>query len=401
MAVKIFEDLDNQLLGIYLEHERVVEESHPKYELNESVFAINEPFYMKTEKEAIIRDNNQTNHKTNKNNKRNKRKANKIHIYESLLTQSQKQVIAKIFNDVKHTIKQLSTNSINDNKSCEQMAQKALSLNDFHEYSDRLLCNESNSSLMTNNFIIPANCSLMSSDVIHGLKTMHNHYIEGKLIVSQQLLVVIDPPWLSNKSVKRKRCYRTDDNQNILEMTHILNDLFNSFPKQTDIKVCIWSTHKEKDFVVNQMIPNINCKTTHVLVWHKITRRGQSCKLRGSLEYLIIASNNSFETNYRNGILVSIPSAIHSHKPPLKHLIDSLFDKNCVKSVGNEGSTPVEIVSTDSEPNSVKNHNLSNAIISRVSGLELYARYLSSGFHSIGYECLKLQNFDLYSIIQK
>ena len=169
-----------------------------------------------------------------------------------------------------------------------------------------------------------------------------------------------------------------------------------------DIIVCIWSTHKEKEFVINKMLPILNCKSTHLLVWHKITRKGQSCKLRGSLEYLIIGRKAS-ETKCLSGVLVSIPSAIHSHKPPLNQLVESLFGKNCVKIGANhKSSAPIlEIVSTDSEPNFANNQSLNNSIIKCVLGLELYARYLNSGFHSIGYECLKLQNCKLYAIRQK
>ena len=128
--MQVFEESGNELIGIYLEHQRVVYESQPKYELKETLFKINEPFYMKKEKEALIRDNTEFNHK---NNKRNKRLLNKKHIYESLLTEPQKQLINKVVNDLKHSIKQLSTNS-NDNKSSEQLAQMALSFNDFHRY---------------------------------------------------------------------------------------------------------------------------------------------------------------------------------------------------------------------------------------------------------------------------
>lgn len=398
--LRIINPSDTPLIGIYLEHERRVGECEPRYELNETLFSINEPFYMNSEKEALIRDIEESERKTNKQSKRYKRLINKNNIYDRLLSEPQKRVINEVINDMKHRLRH-SVINIGDNKSGEQMARMALTFNNFQHYSNKLSANQRACCLTIDDLIIPPNCSFMCSDVSDGLRVMINHYQQKRFRVSDHFMVVIDPPWLSNKSVKRKRCYQTDNNTAILQMTQSLNSLINLFPKQTELKVCIWSTHKEKEFVLNQMIPTLNCKCTHVLLWHKITTNGQNCKIRGGLEYLIIASNSaSLESGCEplEGVLVSIPSAIHSHKPPVVQLIRHLFagpptepSLGVHRADGLDPSVPTELDSN-------RIHGLSESINSLINGLELYARYLTVGFHSIGNECLKLQNRDLFVV---
>jgi len=387
--IEILDDLDEQLIGIYLEHNR--SQVNSNYELSETLFAINEPFYMRTEKEALISNRDSV--------KRKKRLLNKKNIYEELFTTSQKLLIKKVVDKVRHTIKQLEIN-ISDNSSAQQIADIALKQNNLNQYSDTLLCNANHMSVISGEFIIPPKSSFICSDVIHGLKVMQKHYDEGKFKVSDHFNIVLDPPWSTNKSVKRKRCYKTDDNHNILQMCQQLNLLIKSLPQQTNIRIAIWATHKEKQFVLDHILSILNLQCTHIFIWHKITRSGQSVKLRGGLEYLILASRKPSSTQCLNGILISIPSAIHSHKPPLQQLFERLDSKSCHGIVKNKLITPVvPIETTNDKQESTKSELLSHSINSNINGLELYARYLNVGFHSIGFECLKLQHCKLYNML--
>jgi N6-adenosine-specific RNA methylase IME4 len=391
---QIFNDLVNDLIGIYLEHKRNICEINSIYKLNETLFAINEPFFMQSEKEALIKDSNDF----LINYKRRKRKKNKLNIYQKLLNDSQKCLITKIIEKVFNSVKELEIKG-SDNSSAKRMAEMALKINNFNEYFETLLCNNNKIPIVLGQFLIPGNCSLMCCEVIHGLKVMQDFYRREKFEVSNNFTIIIDPPFSSNKSVKRKHCYQTDHNINILEMCKQLNLLIDLFPKKTIIRVCIWTTNREKDFVLNQMLSILGFECTHLLVWHKITRSGQSVKLRGGLEYLIIASRKTSKTKCLNGILISIPSAIHSHKPPLQELLNKLFSESCDKSVENTINTPVvEFEATSSEPDSDTSKLLSPAIYSPLNGLELYARYLNVGFHSIGFEALKLQHHSFYNL---
>jgi N6-adenosine-specific RNA methylase IME4 len=349
---------------------------------------------MRSEKEALINDSNDI----LINSKRRKRKNNKPNIYQKLLNDSQKCLITKVIEKVFNSVKELQING-SDNSSAKRIAEMALKIINFNQYFDTLLCNNNNIPIVLGQFLIPANCSLMCCEVTHGLKVMQDFYRREKFEVSNNFTIIIDPPFSSNKSVKRKHCYQTDHNINILEMCKQLNLLIDLFPKQTIIRVCIWTTNREKDFVLNQMLSILGLECTHLLVWHKITRSGQSVKPRGGLEYLIIASRKTSQTKCFNGILISIPSAIHSHKPPLQELLNQLFSQSCDKSVENTVNTPVvEFEATSSEPDSDRSQLLSPAIYSPLNSLELYARYLNVGFHSIGLEALKLQHHSFYNL---
>ena len=382
----------NIMFGVYLSHSRTLVGDN--YQLNKALFCINEPFYMKSEKESIQREILGL---------KRKRKL-KRNFYEEKLNEKQKLIISKIINQVKLNDNTLSGDNEDAKRAANVHINQAIDIQ-----TNTSFCNDNDHLLLIDGYLIPPKCSFMCSDVIHGLQLMHKYYSEGRFQIDKDFLIIIDPPWL-NKSVKRKKCYFIQNHQDILKTTQELSLFINCLPIDVLVKIAIWTTECEKSFVIDEMIPTLNSTVTHVMLWHKITKTGQSVKLRGGCEYLIIASlivksltvkslnyqklSSDDECMMKNGVLVSIPSAIHSHKPPITfefiQRIQSLNpnESEIIIMMENEGQ-----VNTDNKQFAQTEIGLiKDRINNRINGLELYARYLRHSFHSIGFECIQLQH---------
>ncbi len=313
--------------------------------------------------------------------------------------------------------------------------------------------------------------------------------------------VLLDPAWDNNKSVKRKKSYETVSLDYLRRMCRDLKELIDEVlllkreqqqqqpPKKNGVDkkevegdgdnskqkssssplppvvVAVWTTKADKDFVLSEMLPLMQATAAYELKWHKVTIAGCPVKVHGGLEYLLVAerwwtgggdmttttngtttsSPSSSPPALRSGLLVSVPSAVHSHKPtpvPVLRKLYGLLDhhphhhpylpssttllrsNSTSSSSSSSTSTSTSASSLTSPENSTGDHQRGRSastsaassasspaavveqfsyglaeseVISPLVGVELFARYLQSGFHSIGYECIKLQNEELFT----
>eukprot|EP00088_Acartia_fossae_P046029 TRINITY_DN4964_c0_g1_i9.p1 TRINITY_DN4964_c0_g1~~TRINITY_DN4964_c0_g1_i9.p1 ORF type:complete len:354 (+),score=31.03 TRINITY_DN4964_c0_g1_i9:113-1174(+) len=179
-------------------------------------------------------------------------------------------------------------------------------------------------------------------------------------------VILMDPPW-ENKHVKRAKLagsggYQMLDNMDIQKIP------VDKFLSEKGI-VVIWCSnnirHRE---AVSTWLRTWSLKQIAKLYWLKVTKHGELvCDFsshKNPHEIIIIATNKDNLTWTTSGVpdnlvVMSQPSGIHSHKPPLSDLIDKYFP----------------------------------GLERRV---ELFARYLQPNWFSLGNEACKLNHKSLY-----
>ncbi|XP_053673391.1 N(6)-adenine-specific methyltransferase METTL4 [Anopheles nili] len=184
-------------------------------------------------------------------------------------------------------------------------------------------------------------------------------------------LMVLDPPWW-NKYIRRVKTanakigYRMLANEDIKKIPleqHLHRDTF----------VVVWCTNAQThiDAITKEFFPKWGVELVGVWYWIKITKAGQPvCKFNEPKQkqpyeriYIGLPAASAMANTFpRELFLYSVPSTLHSHKPPLQDFFTSKFipkSANC---------------------------------------LELFARSLYSGCTSYGMEVLKLQNKRLYEL---
>ncbi|XP_055944921.1 N(6)-adenine-specific methyltransferase METTL4-like isoform X2 [Argiope bruennichi] len=183
-------------------------------------------------------------------------------------------------------------------------------------------------------------------------------------------LIVLDPPW-ENKSVRRNKRYETLCCESLMSLP--IEDL--SHPGSL---IVMWMTNniRQLNYIKEVLFPK--WKVYNPVTWHwvKITEGGHlvhpiDWHHKKPYENLMLGrvseSESSNSTNIKgieqNKIILSIPSSIHSHKPPLVEILKPYIpeDAKC---------------------------------------LELFARYLLPNWTSLGNEVLKLQNVKLFERIR-
>lgn len=477
------EKSDSGFLGIFLRHKQNLKwldskyNRHVNYELNSKLFAINEPYLMKTERDSLLKlkINSEMTSETDETSKKlknslKKRKKNfdkKLSLLDGNFSSPEEKsmalsLIEKYLNNnnnnselviTKNCNKKLLLNSLNlqelDSNPEAQTFVNSLFCNRFESlnYRTKLLCNPYYKTIKVkfglSNFLIPPRCSFAGIDVIEGVKMLTKYLtlssidssLNQKLICYKNPFVIImDPAWDNNKSVKRKRTYETvslDYLRRLCKETKLLIDLIislksrkilskNTKMEQPSIICAIWTTNLDKDFVIEEMLPLMNMKLSYVFKWHKITKIGLPVKVHAGQEFLILAeSKDNFHTknsmptdsNYHQGIMVSIPSAIHSHKPTIMPMISKLYNFNLnifqkpepINTENDQRQTSTikdDVSRMDHQNNNDSNYWLvANEFIHSMIGIELFSRYLQPGFHSIGFECIKLQNEKMFGIV--
>lgn len=224
-------------------------------------------------------------------------------------------------------------------------------------------------------YIFPDDCRFFCKNI----SEIGNHLSYEKFDV-----ILLDPPWW-NKFVRRK----AHGSNRGYEMMHNIdlkiipvNDLLNK-----NGIVVIWCTNSPQHFhdLYREVFPAWNVKKIARWFWLKVTTTGESiCKFseppgKQPFEQIIIAQRDG-DSEIQipdKKILLSIPSAINSHKPPLNGKI-RVFLWN------------VLIVNFDIA------EILAPYIEENGRFLEVFARYLLPGWTSWGNEVLKLQNEILY-----
>ncbi|KAK0090781.1 hypothetical protein PV325_003801 [Microctonus aethiopoides] len=220
--------------------------------------------------------------------------------------------------------------------------------------------NQSNTTIITkigsNEYVIPENCTFYSYDI---------RDIHQKLELNCQFdFILMDPPWW-NKFIRRNKSFS-------YKMMH--NDELCKIPINNLLSIngiiAIWCTNSAAHFndIVNVMFPTWGIKFIAKWYWVKVTQSGHVvCDFnynegKQPYELLIfgVLCTNQISTIPDNKLLVSVPSAIHSHKPPIAEIIKPY-------------------------------------LIEKPNCLEIFARYLLPGWTSWGLEILKFQQLSLYN----
>ena len=354
----------DKIMGIFVRQRRkCCDKCH--FELNDQLFDINTPFYMATEK---------FDHNPEHANRRiRKRKRN---LYEDSLEPGYKQVIKKLREECRH----LLDNQVlvfNNDKS------RLIAVNFDSAETKRtksFIFGSSQCTLTTENLVVPRNCIYFAGDVFDGLDQFEYGLKHCQFLISESFDIVIDPPWPS-KSVRRKNTYETQDIHLIDHVFSRINELSQNLTRTNSILLAVWTTHKFLEYTVNQVK---SCsKETCVILWHKITKSGESAKVRGSAEYLVIGEFTSNRPGLGHksstrAVIMSVPSSIHSHKPPINA-------RDIYALINGKKLVALEDINQQTGTSAIT-----------VNGLELFARRLSSSIFSIGDEVLKLQSASLY-----
>lgn len=136
--------------------------------------------------------------------------------------------------------------------------------------------------------------------------------------------------------------------------------------------VAIWCTNAPSHLnsIFNEMFPSWGVTYKAKWYWVKVTQMGNTiCNFTSTpgkqpYELIILGCASDINVNIPDGkLIISVPSAVHSHKPPLIEVIKEYLP---------------------SEPKC----------------LEIFARYLLPGWTSWGLEVLKFQDLSLYTILE-
>uniref|UniRef100_UPI00358E139A N(6)-adenine-specific methyltransferase METTL4 isoform X2 n=1 Tax=Myxine glutinosa TaxID=7769 RepID=UPI00358E139A len=222
--------------------------------------------------------------------------------------------------------------------------------------------------LLGRHYLIPPQSAFFLSDI-----TGVSHLLQCGMFEQ----IVIDPPW-ENKSVKRSRRYRWLDPSSLLALP--ISSL--AYPGAL---VAVWLTNQARlrRFILNHLLPAWKVRPFAFWLWVKVTTEGELISPLDSphkrpYEQLVIgkrvdsSSDNCIWSKESQSevpvekLLLSTPSAVHSHKPPLFDVL-------------------AQYASTTSTQNP-----------SRPRSLELFARSLTPGCLSWGNEAIKLQDVEFF-----
>lgn len=212
-------------------------------------------------------------------------------------------------------------------------------------------------------YLIPMHSKCICSDISNMSLLVNDCKVNGLYNC-----VVLDPPW-ENKSVKRGRKYNTLDFHEIAKIP--LNKLCDK-----NCLIIVWVTNKQKikNWVKETFFKKWNISFLFEWHWVKLTASGEPVFPWDSLhkkpyETLVIgcyqsSSCDNFDSSAVTDLVIgSMPTAVHSHKPPLNEII-----KTCLlKPLGKDTRC-----------------------------LEMFARSLTSGWTSWGNEVLMLQNIEYF-----
>ncbi|XP_066253507.1 N(6)-adenine-specific methyltransferase METTL4 [Euwallacea similis] len=207
-------------------------------------------------------------------------------------------------------------------------------------------------------YIFPENCRFFCNDV----------QVIGRELSGEKFdLILLDPPWW-NKYIRRKR----------KKCPHAYDMMFNCNLQAIPIEdllsdsgiVVVWCTNSSQhlNFLTNTIFPKWKVSLIAKWYWLKITLSGEPiCEFseppgKQPFEHILIAMKGKI-SNQRlppdGKLIVTVPSAIHSHKPPLTEVLKSFMPQNA-------------------------------------KCLEIFARYLLPNFTSYGNEVLRFQHESLY-----
>ncbi|XP_046388173.1 N(6)-adenine-specific methyltransferase METTL4 [Ischnura elegans] len=221
---------------------------------------------------------------------------------------------------------------------------------------------------VSSKYLFPPRCEFHCCDV----KDIEKH-VKGTFD-----LVVLDPPWW-NKYIRRKNAKCAEGGYQMMS-----NDDLGAVPVGNFLNpgalVAVWCTNSESNLetLEKKIFPQWGIEFIGRWFWIKVTKFGEPvCQFhpppgKQPFEQIVFGRRRKDDDEEgddivaewkSNKVVASVPSALHSHKPPLVEVLQPYIkpDARC---------------------------------------LELFARYLLPGWTSVGFEVLKLQNCSLYEEVK-
>ncbi|KAL6435324.1 hypothetical protein ACFW04_005383 [Cataglyphis niger] len=258
--------------------------------------------------------------------------------------------------------------SLDNNKAARLASQKfyqdTYCLKDENLYGSNDTNNAVISDIHNKKYVFPKKCTFYCYDV----KDM-----EKKMELNNQYdFILLDPPWW-NKSIRRKKIKCAEASYKMMYNEELIKIPIRKLLHSNGI-VAIWCTNSSNHLnsIFNEIFPSWGITHRAKWYWIKVTQAGNTiCNFNSTpgkqpFELLILGSAlEEDKMNIPNSkLMISIPSAVHSHKPPLTEIIKEYL------------------------PNEPK-------------CLEIFARYLLPGWTSWGLEILKFQHLSLYEILDE
>ncbi|KAL0113067.1 hypothetical protein PUN28_012355 [Cardiocondyla obscurior] len=213
-------------------------------------------------------------------------------------------------------------------------------------------------------YVFPRKCIFYCYDV---------RDIEKKIELNNQYdFILLDPPWW-NKSIRRKKMKCAEASYKMMYNDELIKIPIRKLLQLNGI-VAVWCTNSSNHLnsIVNEIFPSWGITYRAKWYWIKVTQTGDTiCNFNsapGKQPYELLILGSALEKNKVNipdgKLMISVPSAVHSHKPPLTEIIKDYLpsDPKC---------------------------------------LEIFARYLLPGWTSWGLEILKFQHLSLYEIVDE
>ncbi|XP_034185791.1 methyltransferase like 4 [Osmia lignaria lignaria] len=263
----------------------------------------------------------------------------------------------------------LSSDIILDNNEAARLASQTFYQDTFcNEEENFYGCNDTDTAIISEvkdkKYVFPQKCNFYCYDV---------RDIAKKLELNNQYdFILLDPPWW-NKSIRRKKTKYLEASYKMMYNEELAKIPIRKLLCSNGL-VAIWCTNAPSHLhsIFNDIFPSWGITYRAKWYWIKITQTGNTvCNFNFALgkqpyELLVLGSVlNGNEINVPDGkLLISVPSAVHSHKPPLIEVVKEYL------------------------PNEPK-------------CLEIFARYLLPKWTSWGLEVLKFQHLSLYTVIEE
>lgn len=261
---------------------------------------------------------------------------------------------------MKHNILHNSDSQIKSNKFAQNMADQVYYETTKHKNTNFFGANPDTTTVKEINatkYLFPKNCQFYAFDILD---------IEKHLSGKKYDLILLDPPWW-NKYIRRKRkkcdfAYQMMYNEDLKKIP------VNKLLKDNGL-IVVWCTNSPQHLnsLINDVFKKWNVEFVTKWFWLKVTKFGEPiCGFskppgKQPFEQIIIAGKTKLKEEDRNKVIVSCPSAIHSHKPPLVEVLKKYLPENA-------------------------------------ECLELFARYLLPNWTSYGNEVIKLQHESLFDV---
>ncbi|XP_014209810.1 methyltransferase-like protein 4, partial [Copidosoma floridanum] len=330
------------------------EDSYETLKFKDNFFKINSQF---------SRQNQIENGNTDKEVKPRKKKRKLNVLPEDVLQQKNfvKEMSEKILKDIKN--QKLFVNIITDDNRQSRLESRNFYIERSDLNSNYHGMNEKDVAIIaefrSEKYVFPNNCEFYCYDIKH---------IREKLNMARKYdFIVLDPPWW-NKSIRRKKAQFRESSYNMMYNEELMEIPIGDLLSTNGI-VAVWCTNSASQIksVLEDIFPAWNVIFRAKWYWLKVTQSGKPvCNYNEShgkqpYEQLIIGSTATVNVNVPDKkVIISVPSAIHSHKPPLIELFKSYLPEH-------------------------------------PQCLEIFARYLLPGWISWGLEVLKFQHLSLYN----